>query len=192
MTTATQPAQTAESEAPQREVILPLKEPVSIKKALLGGREARVSKAIGGEIAVFLVNIQLTNWITSQERADGFVDGFNHAAKWMQSALTGHLAAQTAQTAQTEQALTDDARPEWADCETRGAMVRNSVKHRIGELKTASNHLRKAYRQDFLRIPCEWLADAYDEAVAALESRASAIAAAQPASGGDWQQSHDG
>lgn len=72
---------------PTREVIEPLKEPVSIAKALLGGRLAK----IGGnekETTAFLVNIQLAPWGAPKEWVEGFVDGFNRAAKWMQSALT--------------------------------------------------------------------------------------------------------
>jgi hypothetical protein len=94
---APQPAQTAEPEAATREVIEPLKEPVSISKALLGGQVARV----GGnetETTAFLVNVQLAPWGAPKEWVEGFVDGFNRAAKWMQSAMTDHAVAQPAQT----------------------------------------------------------------------------------------------
>lgn len=73
-----------------REVIEPLTEPVSISKALLGGKEAHVVQAVGKEVAVFLVNIQLTRWRTSpmaQAWVEGYVEGFNIAAKFMQGAL---------------------------------------------------------------------------------------------------------
>jgi hypothetical protein len=87
------------------------------------------------------------------------------------------LQAFAAATPQSEGWRKDAERPEWADCETRGAMVRNSLRHRKTELREAAKKLRKAYRQDFMRISCEWLADAYDAAAAVLEQRYSAIAA---------------
>lgn len=74
-------------ETTEREVIVPLIEPVSIAKALLGGCEARISTAVGGEVAAFLVNIQLTGWNNPKEHAEGYVRGFNHAAKWMLDAM---------------------------------------------------------------------------------------------------------
>lgn len=70
-------------------------------------------------------------------------------------------------------------RPDWAECESRGPLVRNSLKHRASELTTAANKCRRAYQKDFMRIPLEWLADAYDEAAAALNRRLSSIAALQ-------------
>jgi hypothetical protein len=73
-----------------RSAIVPLTEPVSIAKALLGGREAKVVTAVGGEVAAFLVNIQLTGWNNPKEHAEGYVRGFNLAAKWMQDAISQH------------------------------------------------------------------------------------------------------
>lgn len=73
-----------------REVIEPLKEPVTIPKALLGGKEAHVVQAVGKEVAAFLVNIQLTRWLNSTAAPTwvaGYVEGFNRAAASMQSAL---------------------------------------------------------------------------------------------------------
>jgi hypothetical protein len=73
-----------------REVIEPLTEPVSIQKALLGGKEAHVVKSVGKEVAAFLVNIQLTTWLNSTTAPTwvaGYVEGFNRAAQLMQSAL---------------------------------------------------------------------------------------------------------
>lgn len=70
-------------------------------------------------------------------------------------------------------------RPDWAECESRGPLVRNSLKHRASELTTAANKCRRAYQKEFMRIPLEWLADAYDEAAAALNRRLSSIAALQ-------------
>lgn len=70
-------------------------------------------------------------------------------------------------------------RPDWAECESRGPLVRNSLKHRASELTTAANKCRRAYQKDFMRIPLEWLADAYDEAAAALNRRLFSIAALQ-------------
>jgi hypothetical protein len=70
----------------------------------------------------------------------------------------------------------DAARPEWADCESRGPMMRNSLQHRITKLKSAAKKCRVAYRQDYMRAPFEWLADAYDEAAETMERRLAAIA----------------
>ncbi|MCW3678876.1 hypothetical protein, partial [Burkholderia cenocepacia] len=72
-----------------REVIEPLTEPVTIRKALLAGRTARVvlSGGDGPVAAVHLVNIGLTGWIHTKETAEAYAKGFNQAAKWMQDAL---------------------------------------------------------------------------------------------------------
>lgn len=81
-----------EERATTREVIEPLTEPVSISKALLAGRMARV----GGnekETTAFLVNIQIAPWGSPKDWVEGYVDGFNRAAKWMQSALTARAAS---------------------------------------------------------------------------------------------------
>jgi hypothetical protein len=93
----------------QRKVIEPLKEPVSIKKALLGGMTAQVSssQAVGqpASHAVFLVNIQLTGWSSDKVRAEGFADGFNKAAEWMQSAMSARAASTSANVAQGAEAV---------------------------------------------------------------------------------------
>jgi hypothetical protein len=86
-----QPAQSAEQDerAATRKVIEPLKEPVHIDKALLGGRNAHVvlSGGAGPMCAVFLVNIQITGWNSNEEWAKGYATGFNQAAAWMQDAI---------------------------------------------------------------------------------------------------------
>jgi hypothetical protein len=76
-----------------REVIVPLKEPVSIEKALLGGRQVRVSTSTEGSSAAFLVNIQLTGWNNTKEYNEGYARGFNNAAEWMQKAIASHAAS---------------------------------------------------------------------------------------------------
>jgi hypothetical protein len=88
------PTEKVAADAGAREVIEPLKEPVSIRKALLAGRESRVelSGGTGPKCAVFLVNIQLTGWSEDQARAEGFAKGFNQAAEWMQSAMSDRAA----------------------------------------------------------------------------------------------------
>ncbi|KWK79401.1 hypothetical protein WM16_07605 [Burkholderia ubonensis] len=87
---APQPAQ-ADAPAEAREVIVPLNEPVTIRKALLAGRTARVvlSGGDGTVAAVHLVNIGLTGWVLTKETADAYAKGFNQAAKWMQDAMCG-------------------------------------------------------------------------------------------------------
>jgi hypothetical protein len=79
----------------EREVLQPLEEPVTIRKALLAGRVAQHTVAVGGEHSAFLVNIQLTGWNNTEEYTKGFVDGFNRAAEWMQAAVLAHLSADT-------------------------------------------------------------------------------------------------
>lgn len=69
-------------ESVKREVV-PLTEPVSIKKALLAGEVAKVERAIAGETAAFLVNIQLTGWRAQPQFTEGFVQGFNFGAEAM-------------------------------------------------------------------------------------------------------------
>lgn len=64
---------------------------------------------------------------------------------------------------------------EWMNCESRGPWVRNSLKHRVDELRSAANKARKAYRKDFMGKPCEYIADAYDEAAALLQQRLDAV-----------------
>lgn len=86
--TAPQPAQ-ADAPAEAREIIEPLTEPVTIRKALLAGRTARVvlSGGDGPVAAVHLVNIGLTGWVHTKETAEAYAKGFNQAAKWMQNAM---------------------------------------------------------------------------------------------------------
>ena len=64
---------------------------------------------------------------------------------------------------------------EWINCESRGPWVRNSLKHRVDELRSAANKARKAYRKDFMGKPCGYIADAYDEAAALLQQRLDAV-----------------
>ncbi|TES73977.1 hypothetical protein E2P84_20445 [Burkholderia cepacia] len=87
---ATSPVeQPAAASIDEREVIEPLTEPVTIRKALLAGRAARVvlSGGDGPAAAVHLVNIGLTGWVHTKETAEAYAKGFNQAAEWMQSAL---------------------------------------------------------------------------------------------------------
>lgn len=79
--------QVIDSSCTRRDVIVPLTEPVSIAKAMLGGREAKAETAVGGEVAAFLVNIQLTPWNGSAQYAAGYAGGFNRGAKAMLEAL---------------------------------------------------------------------------------------------------------
>ncbi|MFM0405293.1 hypothetical protein [Paraburkholderia dipogonis] len=73
----------------QRTVIRALEEPVTIEKAMLAGRLARVvlDKGVGPVAAVHLVNIGITGWVHTKETAEAYAKGFNTAAAWMQSAL---------------------------------------------------------------------------------------------------------
>jgi len=68
---------------------IPLKEPVSISKALWAQREARAVLAGGkGPVAaVHLVNIGLTGWVHTKETAEAWADGYNTALKQYRSVL---------------------------------------------------------------------------------------------------------
>lgn len=60
---------------------------------------------------------------------------------------------------------------EWVTCESRGTFVRNSLKARISELRSAATKARNAYRKDFMGKPCSYIADAYDEAANVMQKR---------------------
>ncbi len=59
--------------------------------------------------------------------------------------------------------------PEWLTCETRGPMLRNSLQHRLQELRSAANKCRSAYTKEFMGAPTRWIASVYDEAANVLE-----------------------
>jgi hypothetical protein len=66
---------------------------------------------------------------------------------------------------------------DWIACESRGPYVRNSLKHKISELRSEARRARDAYRQDYMKKPCTYIADAYDEAADLLQSRLAALTA---------------
>ena len=68
---------------------IPLKEPVSLGKALWAQREARavLSGGTGPVAAVHLVNIGLTGWVHTKETAEAWADGYNTALKQYRSVL---------------------------------------------------------------------------------------------------------
>lgn len=70
----------------ERDMIEPLTEPVTISKALRAGRVARIEGTASAATAL-LANIQIAPWGQSKEWVQGYVAGFNRAAKWMQDAL---------------------------------------------------------------------------------------------------------
>lgn len=77
---------------------IPLKEPVSIGKALWAQREARavLSGGTGPVAAVHLVNIGLTGWVHTKETAEAWADGYNTALKQYRSVLRMLAAPQRA------------------------------------------------------------------------------------------------
>lgn len=64
-----------------------------------------------------------------------------------------------------------EAVKEWVQCESRGPWLRNSLRHRIGELQRASARCRNSFKKGVMVDPSFWLADAYDEAANALQKR---------------------
>ncbi len=61
--------------------------------------------------------------------------------------------------------------PEWATCESRGPWVRNSLRDQAKDLRRREVAVRHAYTKDYMRVPCEYVAEAYAEAAAAIERR---------------------
>lgn len=64
----------------------------------------------------------------------------------------------------------------WADCESRGPMIRNSLAGRIQDLERAASRSRRAYKQPFMNEPMQWYANALDEAAAVLSRHLAALA----------------
>lgn len=60
---------------------------------------------------------------------------------------------------------------DWTQCETRGPWVRNSLEVKIKELRKNAVRLRKAYTKDFMNVPCQYIADAYDSAANIIQYR---------------------
>lgn len=72
---------------------------------------------------------------------------------------------------------------EWATCESRGPLVRNSLKARVSELRSSATKARKAFRKDFMGKPFSYIADAYDEAADLLQKRLDEVTANAEAKG---------
>ncbi|KWN81645.1 hypothetical protein [Burkholderia ubonensis] len=118
----------ADVPAAAREVIEPLKEPVTIRKALRAGRTARVVLSGGGGpmAAVHLVNIGLTGWIYTKETAEAYANGFNQAAKWMQDAMRNapaNVRAEPAGIVHRPAPNGDDFSVEWLSAPVDGAKL---------------------------------------------------------------------
>lgn len=64
---------------------------------------------------------------------------------------------------------------DFATCESRGPFVRNSLRAKVSELRTAAKTARNAYRKDFMGKPCSYIADAYEEAADALQKRLDSV-----------------
>ncbi|WP_152976994.1 hypothetical protein [Burkholderia pseudomallei] len=69
----------------------------------------------------------------------------------------------------------DEINPEWLTCQTRGPMLRNSLKHRLQELRVAAIRCRYAYTKEFMDAPMNWIADVYDEASDVLEKHLNVL-----------------
>ncbi|OEZ85612.1 hypothetical protein JAB8_37940 [Janthinobacterium sp. HH106] len=68
---------------------VPLEEPVSVGKAMMARRPARVvlDKGIGPLAAVHLVNIGVGGWVHTEATATAYADGFNRGAEWLRSSI---------------------------------------------------------------------------------------------------------
>jgi hypothetical protein len=60
--------------------------------------------------------------------------------------------------------------------DVRRQVVTQSLASRSTDLRRASAQCRKAYTKDYMNIPMNWLADAYDEAAAILDAKLAALA----------------
>jgi hypothetical protein len=68
------------------------------------------------------------------------------------------------------------------ETDIRKQVVVASLESRSLDLRRAAAQCRKAYTKDYMNIPMNWLADAYDEAAAILDARlatASSVSQAQ-------------
>lgn len=68
--------------------------------------------------------------------------------------------------------------------DTRRQVVTQSLKSRSRDLRVASAKCRKSYTKDYMNVPMQWLADAYDEAAAVLDAKLETLAVAPHKSGG--------
>lgn len=57
--------------------------------------------------------------------------------------------------------------------DVRKQVVTQSLASRGTDLREAAKRCRKAYTKDYMSIPMQWLADAYDEAAAILDAKLS-------------------
>jgi hypothetical protein len=66
-------------------------------------------------------------------------------------------------------------------------MVQQSLKRNIVKIRMRASDVRRAYNQDYMAVPCRWLADVYDEVAAVFEARLAEIEKAAHAS-----EAHEG
>jgi hypothetical protein len=64
---------------------------------------------------------------------------------------------------------------EWMTDANRRPWVVNSLDVRIKEMQRDIQKLRRAFAKDYMGEPANWLADAYEEALAALIARRAAL-----------------
>lgn len=68
---------------------VPLEEPVSVCKAMMARRPARVvlDNGTGPLAAVHLVNIGVGGWVHTETTAKAYADGFNRGTEWLRSSI---------------------------------------------------------------------------------------------------------
>jgi hypothetical protein len=60
----------------------------------------------------------------------------------------------------------------WMECDdVRKQVVMQSLQSRSADLRRSAGQCRKAYVKDYMSIPMNWLADAYDEAASVLDAK---------------------
>jgi hypothetical protein len=69
---------------------------------------------------------------------------------------------------------------EWMTDESRAPWVTNSLEQQIANLRGAARRLRKMFNKPYMGEMAAWLADAYEDAAAVLESRLGEINCASP------------
>ena len=67
---------------------------------------------------------------------------------------------------------------EWMECESRRPFVVNGLRDNAEKMRAAEKRVRDAYKNEFMRVPCQYVAVAYGKAAAVFEAQLVAIDAA--------------
>ena len=73
------------------------------------------------------------------------------------------------------QVVAEALKADWAQCQTRGPWIRNSLKQRIARMKADEARMRKAFNKPYMSEPTKWYADAIRDATEVLERALATI-----------------